>query len=128
MSKITKLLVMLLALVMVVSLVAGCKPATQIQQGNNNNQNQNNNNNNNEQNTTQTPTTLPEAEDEFKDARIIWNDIFPLEQPMTFTMAARGEKDYQTLVEKCEWYKYLCEKTNVYLEVITLGTDYASKR
>ena len=126
MSKITKLLVMLLALVMVVSLVAGCKPATQIQQGNNNN-NEQNNNNNEQNNTTQTPTTLPEAEDEFKDARIIWNDIFPLEQPMTFTMAARGEKDYQTLVEKCEWYKYLCEKTNVYLEVITLGTDYAAK-
>ena len=104
MSKITKLLVMLLALVMVVSLVAGCKPATQIQQGNNNNNQQNNNNEQN--NTTQTPTTLPEAVDEFDgDQRIIWNDIFPLEQPITFMMAVRGEKDYQTLMEKCEWYK-----------------------
>ncbi len=128
MSKITKLLVMLLALVMVVSLVAGCKPATQIQQGNNNNQNnQNNNNNNNEQTTTQTPTTLPEAVDEYTTAEMIWNDIFPLEQPITFKMAVRGEKDYQTLMEKCEWYKYLCEKTNVYIECVVLGSDYAAK-
>ena len=132
MSKITKLLVMLLALVMVVSLIAGCQPATQIQQGNNNNQNENNNNNNNEQNNNnnnnnETPTTLPEGVDEYNDARMIWNDIFPLEDPVTFKMAVRGEKDYQTLMEKCEWYKYLCEKTNVYIECVVLGSDYASK-
>ncbi|MBQ3147388.1 MAG: hypothetical protein IJB91_06640 [Oscillospiraceae bacterium] len=129
MSKISKLLVMLLALVMVVSLIAGCKPATQIQQPN---PSQSGNNNQDptdgDKDPTNATTTLPEAVDEFDgDARMIWNDIFPLAEPVTFQMAVRGEKDYQTLMEKCEWYKYMVEKTNVHIECVVLGSDYASK-
>lgn len=127
MSKISKLLVMLLALVMVVSLIAGCKPATQIQQPSHS-QGENNNDPTGTNGEETPPTTLPDAVDEFDgDQRMIWNEMFPLEETVTFQMAVRGEKDYQTLMEKCEWYKYLVEKTNVKIECVVLGSEYASK-
>lgn len=108
MSKITKLLVLLLALVMVVSLFAGCKPAED-----------------ETKNTTTEPTKGTESGDNQTTASTtIENSMFPLEEPYTFRMAVRGNKNYQELMEKCEWYKYLCEKTNVFIEVVVLGDDY----
>ena len=99
MRKISKLLALLLALVMVVSLFAGC--------GENENPDPTKKPNNNVSNND--PST-PKVE-------------FPLEDPITFKMGVRGEKDYQELMEKCEWYKYLCEKTNVFIECVVLGSD-----
>ena len=108
MSKISKLLVMLLALVMVVSLFAGCKPAEQT-----------------------TPTTNAPAStgtnNQTTASTTIENDMFPLEEPITFKMAVRGEKEFQAMMEKCEWYKYLCEKTNVFIECVVLGSDYVGR-
>ena len=127
MSKISKLLVMLLALVMVVSLFAGCKPAAQTQLGGTQPNNQGNTGNQGNSGNTGEQETLPPAEDEFTGANTIKNDMFPLAEPITFKMAVRGEKDYQTLMEKCEWYKYLCEQTNVYIECVVLGSDYVGK-
>ena len=106
MSKITKLLVMLLALVMVVSLFAGCKPAEQ---------------------TDPTKQTQATGNNQTAASSTIENDMFPLEEPITFKMAVRGEKEFQVLMEKCEWYKYLCEKTNVFIECVVLGSDYVGR-
>ena len=103
MRKISKLLVMLLALVMVVSLFAGCgEPA-------NNDPSKKPNNNVGSNGAANTKVE------------------FPLEEPITFKMGVRGEKDYQALMEKCEWYKYLCETTNVFIECVVLGSNPGSK-
>ena len=105
MRKISKLLVLLLALVMVVSLFAGCgEPADKTE-----------------------PTKKPNNSGEVNASTNIENDIFPLDEPITFRMGVRGEKDYQALMERCEWYKYLCEKTNVYIECVVLGSSPAGK-
>ena len=114
MSKITKLLAMLLALVMVVSLFAGCTPTdtpagtTAPTQG------------------TENATTPGNAEndDQLSADVPVENDLFPLAKPVTFRIGVRGQKEYQSLIERCEWYKYLCEKTNVRLQCIALGDDY----
>lgn len=104
MSKITKLLVMLLALVMVVSLFAGCTPTEKPPVTTAPNQTEGSN---------QTGATIP-----------IDNEIFPLAKPVTFRVGVRGQKEYQSLIERCEWYKYLCEKTNVFITCVVLGDDY----
>ena len=106
MRKISKLLVLLLALVMVVSLFAGCgEPADKTD-----------------------PTKKPNANVGNSNAsQNTPNDMFPLDEPITFKMAVRGEKDYQELMEKCEWYKYLCEKTNVFIECMVLGSNPAGR-
>ena len=116
MSKITKLLAMLLALVMVVSLFAGCKETTEQPkdtaaptQGTENNKPDNGNTGGNDQLSAEVP---------------VENDMFPLEKPVTFRIGVRGQKEYQSLIERCEWYKYLCEKTNVHLQLVVLGDDY----
>ena len=111
MNKITKLLVLLLALVMVVSLFAGCKPTEEKPNQTTGKPNPTQGSQNQNQPTNGASTTIQ-------------NDRFPLEEPMTFRMAVRGQKDYQELMEKCEWYKYLCEKTNVFIECVVLGDDY----
>lgn len=106
MSKITKLLVMLLALVMVVSVFAGCTPNV----------------------TPPEQTTAPsQPTEENKQTGVttpIDNEMFPLSKPVTFRIGIRGQKEYQSLIERCEWYRYLCEKTNVFLECVVLGDDY----
>ncbi len=102
MKKISKLLVLLLALVMIVSLFAGCGESAS--QGN-----------------------KPNSGNNGGGTDIVENIVFPLEEPITFKMGVRGEKDYQELMEKCEWYKYLCEKTNVYIECVVLGSNPAGK-
>ncbi|MBO5891794.1 MAG: extracellular solute-binding protein [Oscillospiraceae bacterium] len=127
MSKISKLLVMLLALVMVVSLIAGCKPTSQPSLQNPNNSQGSNNNPTGGNNSGNNNATEPTGSDEFTGANMIKNDMFPLEEPITFKMAVRGEKDYQAMMEKCEWYKYLCEQTNVFIEVVVLGSDAVGK-
>ena len=99
MKKLSKLLVLLLSLVMIVSLFAGCKPAD----------------------------TDPSDDDGSNPSQNAPSVVFPLEQPVTFKMGVRGEKDYQELMEKCEWYKYLCEKTNVFIECVVLGSDAVGK-
>ncbi|MBO5892325.1 MAG: hypothetical protein J6Q30_06385 [Oscillospiraceae bacterium] len=116
MSKITKLLAMLLALVLVVSLFAGCTPEdgptkeTQAPtQGTENKNPTNGNDSDNDQVSAEVP---------------VENDMFPLAKPVTFRIAIRGQKEYQSLIERCEWYKYLVEKTNVRLQCIVLGDDY----
>ena len=111
MSKITKLLVLLLALVMVVSLFAGCTPVEE-----------------QPKETTTTPTTTTQGteggnEQTSTDATIE-NGMFPLAKPITFRVGIRGHKDYQLLIQRCEWYQYLCEKTNVFIECVILGDDY----
>ena len=121
MSKITKLLAMLLALVMVVSLFAGCKTEDQPKQtqtptqGTENNNNNGNNNGNNNSGETINPGSVDVPVD---------NDMFPLEKSVTFRIAIRGQKEYQSLIERCEWYRYLNEKTNVRLQCVVLGDDY----
>ena len=116
MSKITKLLAMLLALVMVVSLFAGCKQTneqpkdtTAPTQGTENNKPDNGNNGEDDQLSADVP---------------VENELFPLAKPVTFRIGVRGQKEYQSLIERCEWYKYLCEKTNVHLQLVVLGDDY----
>lgn len=103
MSKIAKLLVLLLALVMVVSVFAGC--------GANN----------------QPDDTKPQGNNNGAGSETIANVKFPLEEPVTFNMAVQGQKEYQEMMEKCEWYKYLCEKTNVFIKCVVLGDEPVGK-
>ena len=110
MSKISKLLVMLLALVMVVSLFAGCQPTDQPEETKKPAESK--------PNETEPDETEPE-ETEPKMEAIEW----PLAEPYTFTLGAYGDKDYQSLLEKCEWYKDLCKMTNVFIEAVPLGED-----
>ena len=104
MRKFTRLLVFLLALVMVGSLFAGCR--------------------NNQTDDPTTPSQDVSGNLNADGKPSINNDIFPLEKPVTFRIAIRGQKEYQSLIERCEWYTYLCEKTNVSIKCITLGDEY----
>ena len=105
MKKFTNLLVLLLALVMVVSLFAGCTPTE-------------------DPNETQNPTQGEEGIQQSAGSPAINNDMFPLKKPVTFRIAVRGQKEYQSLIERCEWYKYLNEKTNVTIKCIVLGDEH----
>ena len=105
MKKFTNLLALLLALVMVVSLFAGCTPTE-------------------EPNGTQDSTQGQEGIQQSAGSPAINNDMFPLKKPVTFRIAVRGQKEYQSLIERCEWYKYLNEKTNVTIKCIVLGEDH----
>lgn len=113
MSKITKLLAMLLALVMVVSLFAGCNPQEEPPQNTTAPTQGTENNNGDNSNNDQVSADVP-----------VENDMFPLAKPVTFRIGVRGQKEYQSLIERCEWYKYLCEKTNVRLQCVVLGDNY----
>ena len=46
------------------------------------------------------------------------NEVNTMLQDLSF---GKLENEYQELMEKCEWYKYLCEKTNVYIECVVLA-------
>ncbi len=105
MRKFTRLLVLLLALVMVVSLFAGCRDNDQPNESTGANLGVSGN-----LNTEGKPS--------------INNDMFPLKKPVTFRIAIRGQKEYQSLIERCDWYTYLCEMTNVSIKCITLGDEY----
>lgn len=104
MSKISKLLCVLLALVMIVGLFAGCvqeqkptepqKTEPQGTQGSN-------------------PPTTTEGK------KIEW----PLEEPIVFEMMVNGSKDFNNLILQCDWYKELVEKTNVRIKVIPMGSE-----
>ncbi len=93
MKKISKLLAVLLALVMIVALFTGC-----------------------------TPTTDDPADKGSQNKENITVE-FPLAEPYTIRVAANGSKDFNTLLAKCEWYKDLVEMTNVKLDVVALGDD-----
>lgn len=98
MSKISKLLVVLLALVMVVSMFAGCG------------------------NTTNNPDDTKGSQGK------VDNSVeFPLAETYTIRVAANGSKDFNAMLEKCEWYKDLVKMTNVKLDVIALGDDPMTK-
>jgi len=104
MSKISKLLCVLLALVMVVGLFAGCvqeqKPTdpqkTEPQKT--------------EPQGTQAPTTT-------EGKKIEW----PLEEPLILDVMAWGSKDHNALLQKSWYYKELVEKTNVHLRCVAMG-------
>ena len=105
MSKISKLLCVLLALVMVVGLFAGCvqEPVAT---------------NPKETNPVETdPSTDPATSETAK--KIEW----PLEEPVVFEMMVTGSKDYNTLILKSWWYQELVEKTNVRIKVIPMGAE-----
>lgn len=104
MKKFTNLLALLLALVMVVSLFAGCTPKNPSD--------------------SETPSQGQEENLDAGTQPVINNDMFPLKKPVTFRIAIRGQKEYQSLIERCEWYTYLSEKTNVSIKCIVLGDDY----
>ena len=105
MRKFTKLLALLLAMVMVVSLFAGCAPT-------------------NDQPNDSTSPTQDDINLDAGEKPSVDGDIFPLKKPVTFRIAVRGQKEYQSLIERCEWYTYLCEKTNVFIKCIVLGDEY----
>lgn len=108
MSKISKLLCVLLALVMVVGLFAGCaKPAEPTKPAETTPKDTTPNTP-----ATQAPTTEPAK-------AIEW----PLEEPMVFTLMAAGSKDFNALLQKSWFYKYLVEKTNVHLQVVSMGSE-----
>lgn len=100
MSKISKLLAVLLALVMVVAMFAGCAP-------------------------TVDPT---EPNDTKGSESKVDNSVqWPLAETYTIKLAVNGSKDFNALLAKCEWYKDLVKKTNVKLDVIALGDDPMTK-
>lgn len=113
MSKISKLLVMLLALVMVVSLFAGCQPTDKPDESKPESKPAESKPDESKPDESEPEETEPKME------AIEW----PLAEPYTFELGAHGSQDYQSLLEKCEWYKDLCKMTNVYIKAIALGDD-----
>jgi len=106
MSKISKLLCVLLALVMVVGLFAGCvqEPVETTPKDTT------------PKDTTPGATNAPTTEPV---KAIEW----PLEEPMVFTLMAAGSKDFNALLQKSWFYQYLVEKTNVHIQVVSMGAE-----
>ncbi len=105
MKHISKLLVLVLALVMVLSVFAGCTPADPT----------------NPQTDPQTDTqpnnkeTNPPEDD----------SIFPLAEKKTYNIGVIGNPDWDTMKEKNLWYQELVKRTNVEINFVGLGATSA---
>ena len=92
--KTRKILSLLLALIMVLSLFAACGEKAPVE----------------------------EAEEEEVDAATA-TVTFPLEEPHTIDIMFKGSYDFETNLEKSTYYNYLVEKTNVRINPINLGDE-----
>ena len=108
MKHISKLLVLVLALVMVLSVFAGCQdtdPTTA---------------------PTKAPTTDTKAPSTDATDAPAKEGIFPLAEKKTFKIYVRTAKDIDSIQAVNGWYKELVERTNVEIEFISLGSDSAT--
>ena len=108
MKHISKLLVLVLALVMVLSLFAGCNPVDP----------------------TDAPTD-PKTETQNPgtnetDPPATQDGIFPLAEKKTFKIYVRTANDIDSILAVDGWYKEVVERTNVEIEFISLGSDSAT--
>jgi len=105
-TRISKLLVLVLALVMVLSVFAGCDTTKPTEP--------NNESKPNTQETTGNKETTP-PEDE--------GITFPLAEPYTIDIMFKGSDDIAGNLAKSTYYKKLCQDTNVFINPIMLGDD-----
>lgn len=112
MKQFTKLLALVLALVLVLSVFAGCDTTKPTDPNTESKPNSSETKPNNQE--TQAPTD-PEPE----------KIVFPLAEPVTFKIMVSGSKDYNENLTRCDWYQELVKRTNVHIEIEALG-DSAS--
>ncbi len=110
-----RIVCLVLAVLMLTVAFAGCAKTTTAEESK-------------EQTTEPTPPAATEKEEE-KPAEQTPEQVedttgvtFPLAEPYTIKMMFKGNADYD-LLEKNEFYKQLCEETNVYIEWINLGDE-----
>lgn len=114
-SHLTKLLCLLLAVVMLTAVLAGCAqkveaPAEPKQEAT-------------ETKPAEAEKVEEKAEEKVEEAPVEETGVtFPLAEPYTIKMMFKGNTDYEQL-EKNTFYKQLCEETNVNIEWINLGDE-----
>ena len=107
MKHISKLLVLVLALVMVLSVFAGCGPTDPTVEPTD-------------------PQTQTNPKDNQTDPPAQKDGIFPLAEKKTFKIYVKTNNDWETNLKVNGWYQELVERTNVEIEFIPLGTDKAT--
>ena len=108
MKHISKLLVLVLALVMVLSVFAGCEPADPTE--------------------PKPVETKPQTQTQpgTQDTEPAQEGIFPLAEKKTFKVYVRTAADIESNLKVNGWYQELVERTNVEIEFISLGSDSAT--
>ncbi len=113
MKQFTKLLALVLALVLVLSVFAGCDTTKPTDPNTETKPNSSETKPNTQD--TQAPTDPP-----------IEPVVFPLAETVTYDIMVSGSKDYNALLQKCDWYTELVKRTNVKINIQALGDDAAT--